>query len=280
LLQQKLNQFNSDLFNKMRSDLYLTLLAALDNSPPGRDVDAQQYAGQLETGIRHVLFGGYLENGGATGNQINADVIQIDARDQLLRRLIVTSGKISGAALVSTKLDERGLGKLVGPAVNLVGGVKALELGDYELVVEQLQRMARELGLEGLPNVDADQLRKDFAESDKIVLSASWQVDNGFPVVFEGAPGLSPWLRLAGDVVKLEPHVWGIESFTGGEFAEVLHVEIRKKDLTSAKIGKDGAVVFSAVKFWIRARGNKGYEGMPEIHHDPMPDMVWLIYNM
>ena len=130
--------------------------------------------------------------------------------------------------------------------------------------------------------MSSDQLREDFAESDKIVLSANWQVTSyGVPVVFEGGPGTSPWLWLAaGDIVKLEPHMYGLESFVGGEFGDALSFQIRKKDLKSAKIGKDGAVVYSAVRFWIRVRGNKGYEGMPEIHHAPMPDMVWLIYNV
>jgi len=280
-LRTELNNVNQELFKVISFNLYSTLLRLLEIVPPDPDVDAQQYAGRLESGIRHFLFAGYYENGGATDNQVNPAAIQTDARNQLLRRMVVSSGKISGEGLASTKLDERGLGKLVGPGVSLVGGVKALGLGDYELVVEQLKRAARELGIEGLPNVSAEQLRKDFATSDKIVLSARWQTDGGFPSVFKGAPGQSPWLRLAGaNVVELEPSMWGIESFTGSEFAEVLSFEIRKKDLTSAKIGKEGAVVYSAVKFWIQIRGNKGYEGMPEIHHDPMPDKVWLVYKV
>jgi hypothetical protein len=249
-LQKKLNEFNSGLFNALSRDLYSTLLRLIELVPPDRDVDAQQYAGRLESGIRHFLFAGYYESGGATGNQVDPAVIQSDARDQLLRRLVITSGKISGEGLVSTKLDERGLGKLVGPAVTLVGGAKALALVDYELVVEQLQRAARELGIEGMPKVDADQLRKDLAESDKVILSAR---------VADGGVEISNWARAMGqDMAEFEPS--GVNPW----ISEVLSIEIRKKDLKSAKIGKGGAVVYSAERFRIRGRGYLGAQHMED----------------
>jgi len=146
--KNKLNEVNTTVFNAVSRSLYSTLVRLVELVPTERDVDAQQYAGRLEAGIRRFLFAGYYENGGATGNQVLPNVIQMDARDQLLRRLVVTSGTISGEGIAATKLDEQGPGQAGRACTVVAGRCRDTELGDYELVVEQLQRAARELGLE------------------------------------------------------------------------------------------------------------------------------------
>jgi hypothetical protein len=269
-LQKKLNEFNASVFNTLSRDLYATLLRLVDITPPDPDVDAQQYAGRLENGIRHLLFGGYYENGGASGAQINPSVIQDDARNQLLRRLVIGTGKISKDKVVSTRLEKRGVGKLVEPAVALVGGAKALQLKDYELVAAQLQRVTRELAIEGLPKVESEELRTGFAQRNIIA----------FPTrVTDGGIAISNVVRalyLDRDMLEIDPgavHPW---------VTQVLHVEIRKKDLTSAKIGKEHALVYSADKLWIRALGYLGAAHMEDeyeqVQQGPVP--LWLIFKV
>jgi hypothetical protein len=273
--RDQLNALNAGVFNAMKRDLYSTLIRLLVIAPPAQDVDAQQYAGRLENGIRQVLFGGYYENGGATGNQVNPAVIQTDARNQLLRRLVVSSGTIVGEKLVSTNLDKYGVGKLVGPAVSLVGGAKALELGDYELVVEQLQRAARVLSLEGLPNVDADQLRDDFARAGTVTLSARW-APSGKAKLFSGGSG-SAWATLTGNWVVEASYneadeAMGVEQQMveqlNGDIFDVDFIKIRKQWLADANIGKGGATAFSLNKLKIHLvdRRSGGSD-------------LWLIYN-
>ncbi|MGH8599269.1 MAG: hypothetical protein ACRET1_01300, partial [Burkholderiales bacterium] len=268
-LQQKLNETNTTLFNALKRDLYSTLLSLIELAPPNRNVNAQKYAGWLEAGIRHSLFSGYYENGGVTDNGVNPALIQTDARNQLLRRLVVTSGKISGEGIAATKLEERGVGKMVASAVSLLGGAKALQLGDYELVSEQLYRAARELELEGLPKVDTHQLRDDFANADTIVLSAR---------VTDGGVGINNRARdlVLQNMAEFEP------AGVGPSFAEVHSIEIRKKDLRSAKIRKDGALVYSAEEFRIRGRGYLGGQHM-EDEYDQIrrgPVALSLIYKV
>ncbi len=282
-LRDLLGKFDDDVFKAMKRDVDSTLLRLLDIAPPEQDVDAQQYAGRLETGIRRVLFNGYYENGGATGNQVNPDVIEKDARNQLLRRLVVSSGKISGEGIESTKLEEHGLGKLVKPAVKLVHGTEALKLGDYEFVAEQLQRTCRALGLEGLPNVDADQLRKDFAQSNTIVLSAR-VTDGGVSITVAIRGLLFDSVELSADGGVSSPMMDFDPGSVYPQITEVLSIEIRKKDLTSAKIGKGGTLVYSTEKFWIRARGYLGpadrvgeYRG-EQVPKEPVT--LWLIYKV
>lgn len=97
-----------------------------------------------------------------------------------------------------------------------------------------------ELGLEGLPNVDA----RDFADSDRILLSAR---------VTDGGITINNFAKIMGeDIAEFDPR--GVFP----QFTEVHSIEIRKKDLKSAKIGKGGATVYSAEQFRILGRGYLG----------------------
>lgn len=158
---------------------------------------------------------------------------------------------------------------MVAPAVSLLGGAKALQLGDYELVSEQLHRAVSELGLEGLPKVDTNQLRDDFANSDAIVLSA--RVTDGGVEISNRARDLV--LR---DMAEFEPA--GVNPW----FAEVHSIGIRKGNLRSAKIGKGGALVYSAEEFRIQGRGYLGAQHM-EDEYDQIqrgPVALSLIYKV
>ena len=164
---------------------------------------------------------------------------------------------------MSTKLREHGLGKLVGPSVDLIGGARALKLGDYELVVEQLQHMASYLQLDGLSNVNAEQLRKGFAESGKIALPS------------RSRGGL---IRQAFNVIDQDPEHPGYNP----SILEVLFIEIQKKYLKSANIGKGDTLVYSADQFRIQGRGYLGGEEMEDEYEQVQRGLVpvSLIYNV
>ncbi len=268
-IENQLTALNSQLCTSTLHAVYPTFLSLMAGWPPSANIDAQQYAGVLEVLLRHTLFAGYYENGGASGKDIDTAKIQSDARNQLLRRLIVASGKIADGRISSTAIDKKGPGKLVEPAVNLIGGVEALELGEYELVVEQLHRAIRELNLQGGPNVDADGLRNDFNRAETIVLSAR-TMDSGI--------GISNWGRAAvpEGLAAFQPR--GINPW----FAEVNSIEIRKKDLNSANIRKGGAVAYSAEQFRVRGHGYLGGEQMEDEYQQVQrgPVELSLIYKV
>lgn len=269
--EAELDKLNTTLRDTTQWSLHSTLLALLEAAPPGRGVDARRYAGRLETAVRQVLFGGYFMTGGATGNDIKSEVIQKDAENQLLRRVILTSGKISGKGLGSTKLDKGGLGKMVGPAVDLIGGPEAAKLGDYEFVTEQIHRAARELGLR-IPAVTSEQIREDFAGGDKIVLLVSWILDqSGSPEVHTSRR----WSKLDVSVLSLDKGYpeWLWEH----SIPQVYQLEIRKKDLSKANLGKDGGLAYSAERFWIRLYGTADASVL--MNPGP-PSLLWLKYEV
>ena len=88
-METSLTNINADICNGLRRAAYEYLADAVAASPPELTTDAQQYAADLELGLRHALYGDIYTKGLNDGDQPQAGKVQQDARDQLLRQYVV-----------------------------------------------------------------------------------------------------------------------------------------------------------------------------------------------
>jgi hypothetical protein len=282
-MERLLSKISSDLCASTKTALWPTVLSLMEAWPPSPDIDAHDYAGVLEVLIRHALFPGYYENGVASGRSINPDKIKWDARDQLLRQLIVTSGKITDEGISSTALDKQGPGKLLAPALGLLtGGVGALKLADYELVAEQMLRASRELGLEVHPDITTQILSEHFAQGlQRVPFSAQFSAGPSVGNLVVDWDNLvsEELLELQSSDVKIPNPVlwreWPVMSCY--PILEAHSIEVRKSDLKSLKVGANSTLAYGAEKIWIRARVNKDCVEWQSGVRIPSDD-VWIIY--
>ena len=250
-METSLTNINADICNGLRRAAYEYLADAVAASPPELTTDAQQYAADLELGLRHALYGDIYTKGLNDGDQPQAGKVQQDARDQLLRQYVVANAALSEGEVAATR--AMGGTAEVGAAVDLLGGKQALKLEPYELIANQMRTAAADMGCE--INVDPRVAASLLTQGKDIYAD----VTSFNPRLLFSGPMPTKWFQMVAQdkLLKLNPE-FANEAYLGG-ITKMNRVTVQQQDLASAEI--NGKKVYSANYLHFSATGSGQREG-------------------
>jgi hypothetical protein len=149
LEKELLNYFgiiNAHVANKQRRMSRLLLLDAMSKEPPTEEMDPIDYVADISVGLRYTLYGDIYKEHLNDGALPDGARIKDFARDQLLHQYVagttaIVEGKIAPTAIVKLEGEN-----LVEQAIEALGGQKVLLFEPYELVKNQLLKVATDIG--------------------------------------------------------------------------------------------------------------------------------------
>jgi hypothetical protein len=253
-MRQALSTINSEVCNALRRAAPELLASAIASSPPGKDSAAAAYAADLELGVRHALYGQIFTEGLADGDLVSGAKVQDSARVALLRQYIVANAALDGDGhVVGTKAmaDQT----QVGDALDLVGGAQNLKLQTYELIWNQVQTAAQDLGC--TVAFDRDVVSKFLADG----RSPTFEVTAYNPYHAFGGSSPTHWLNPLhmNKIARPSPTFDNEAYLSTGNVPSITQVMVHHDDVRHAVIG--GKPIYSAdrVHFLCKGVPSKGF---------------------
>lgn len=137
---------NTAVADKQHKMSRLLLLETMSKEPPTEKMDPIDYVADLSVGLRYSLYGDIFEKELNLGDSPHGEKITEYAKEQLLHQYVAGSSAISGGKIEPTAITKLEGENLVEQAIKALGGEKALLFGPYELVKNQLHKVAIDIG--------------------------------------------------------------------------------------------------------------------------------------
>jgi hypothetical protein len=247
-----MTRMNSRLCNYMRREAYILFADAMTTAPLQRGTKASDYMAAVELGLRYALYGDVFKNGLNNGGLVSASKVQIHAHNQLLHQFVAAHGAVKGGKVVPTMSAESSLktngGNLVNDAISLLGGQQKLKFAPYELVINQMQSAAADMGctIKIDPKKEALKLAQGY--------DLSTPVTSFNPsVVFAGQP--NRWMKslYMKKIVDTNPRIPHQQYIGLPNKPRISRVMVAKSDLSKTRL--NGRTVYSAKRIEFTAHG-------------------------
>ena len=269
-LETSLSSINSAVCNEQRHRAYRLLVGALEAAPPDSGVKTKDYMGQLELMMRSALYGDIFSRGLNSGELVDASKVQQDARDQLLHQYLAGSSAIKDGKLEASAPNESQ--NMVSEATALLGGADKVHFRPYELVYNQVQTAAADLGC--YIDIDEAKVEESFVQQGIIAIPVKWW-DSG--VVFgRGMP--TRWMNPlhTNRIVECDPSIDNEAYMSADNVGRITTIYVNNFDLST--MDDAGKKIHSADIIRFAAEGGKDSKGFISVTN--VPKSFLIVYHI